>query len=176
MKRFKSILLTIIFLLSTSRAYSAGSVTQTIAEISRGCYEVTFVCIGDAANGSIPATATADNDANGAALNSKIIGKYLTLVKAFPTVGGTAPDAANVFVYDKNGLYLLGSEDGGTTSYAGLNLIHATLTKACLPNLYFARSGLHANYYPRITGAITVAVAAQATASADWTIVLLFEE
>ena len=160
----------------TGIAYSAGTVTQTISEISKGCYEVTFICTGDAANGSIPATATADNDVSGKPLLSKIIGKYLTQVKAFPTVGGTAPDAANVFVYDKHNLYLLGSEDGGGYAYEGLNLIHATLTKSCLPNLYLTRAGLHLNYYPRITGALTLVVTAQGTASANWTIVFVVEE
>jgi hypothetical protein len=77
-------------------------------------------------------------------------------------------------IYDANGLDLLGSIDGGTTAYAGLTLIHATLVRRCLPNLYLPRAGLHVNYYPVVTGTLTLDVDNQATVSADWTIVLTF--
>lgn len=148
-------------------AWPAGSVSQSIAEISKGVFEVTLICVGDSSDGSIPNTVTTDANQ----INSKIRGGYLYSVIAFPTVGGTAPDAASVFIIDKYSLYLLGSEDGGTTAYDGLNLIHATLTRKAKPNIYSPRAGLHLYDYPKITGALTLKVSDQATLSAEWTIV-----
>ena len=43
--------------------WAAGTVTQSIAKISKGRYKVTFLCVGDAAGGTpgvVPATATTD--------------------------------------------------------------------------------------------------------------------
>lgn len=176
MKRLKIfIIIAAVLFLAINTVYSAGSISQTIAQVSKGCYEVTLACTGDASNGDVAATATTDNDANGKALNSVIIGKYLTQVKAFPTSGGMAPDLADVLIFDKHGLELLGSVDGAT-AYNGASLIHATLTRTCLPSIYLAGAGTHANYYPRITGALTVDVSNQGTVSANWTIVLVVEE
>jgi len=100
---------------------------------------------------------------------------YLYRVEARPTSGGTAPDAASVFLFDANGMDLLGSEDG-TTAYSGLNLIHATLPRATVPNLYLPRAGSHLNYFPEIAGTLSMKVIDQSTASADFTIDLIFVE
>lgn len=159
-------------------AWAAGTVTQTITQIAKGRYKVTLVCTGDVAGGTvgtIPATATTDYDTNGALLNGVIIGKYLIEVNAFPTADGTAPDAASVLIKDTNSLDLLGSEDGAT-AYNGLNLIHATLPRSTTPDKYIPRAGLHALYYPQITGALTVSVTDQATAEADFTIELIIDD
>lgn len=168
-------ILTAFFLIIATNAWAAGTVTQSIEEIAKGVYELTFICTGDASNGTIPNTDTADKGTNGNVINGIIRGLKLVEVSAFPTSGGTAPDAANVLVYDSDGLDLLGSEDGGTTSYAGLTLIHATLKRRTVPNAYLPRAGVHANYNPTITGVLTLDVDAQATASANWTIVLMIE-
>ncbi|MCK4718217.1 MAG: hypothetical protein KAT70_06065 [Thermoplasmata archaeon] len=166
-------ILLISCMLIPSLGWAAGTVTQTIQQTGKGVFEVTFVCVGDASLGTIPDTETADNDADGKTLNGKIHGGYLYSVTAFPTSGGTAPDAASLFIRDKNSLYLLGSEDGGTTAYDGLNLIHATLARKAKPNVYIPRAGLHLYDYPKVTGPLTIDVEDQATVSAEWTIVLL---
>jgi len=92
------------------------------------------------------------------------------------TLDATRPDAASIFVLDADSLDLLGSEDGSTTPWAGLNLIHATLARSTFPNMYLPRAGSHANHYPAITGALTVKVIDQATALATWFVVLTFAE
>ncbi len=149
---------------------AAGSCTQTMVN-SPDSYarQVLFACTGADDNGSIPNTATND------AVTAFIKGYRLTQVSAYPTSGGTAPDAADVFILDAGGMDLLGSEDGGTTAYGGLNLIHATLKRSTFPDMYIPRAGVHAFYYPRATGSLTLKVSNQATASADYTIVLDFE-
>ena len=102
----------------------------------------------------------------------KVKGWCFRGVEAYPT-GGTAPSAANVFVLDATGLDLLGSEDGGTTAYNGLNLIHATLKRYCYPNLYTARAGLHMNYIPLVKSLLTLSVS-NSSANGNITIVLIF--
>lgn len=169
----------ILFLLFLSLSFpsflfaAGSSVTQTqdVIRNTQGfpsAHTLTFVCTGDDGNGSIVNTDTST------ANTSFIKGWYFVSAEAYPTSGGTAPDAADVMIYDANGLDLLGSIDGGTTAYAGLTLIHATLARRCLPNLYLPRAGLHVNYYPVVTGTLTLDVDNQATVSADWTIVLTF--
>ena len=147
----------------------AGTVTQEWTNEQRGENRVkvcTLTCVGDAADGSIPDTAfNSDKEANG---------WYLYSVKAFPTAGGTAPDAASVFILDADSLDLLGSEDNGTTAWAGLNLIHETLARKCLPNLNDIKTAAHVSFYPIITSELTLRVVDQATVSADYTIKCTF--
>lgn len=168
MKKLLTILIIICLIAFSGSAWAAGTAPQTLEKVSKYIRTITFVCVGDSGNGSIPNTAT--NTANTAFIR----GWYLTKVEAFPTSGGTAPDAADVMIYDSDGLDLLGSEDGGTTAWAGLTLIHATLKRACVPNLYLPRAGLHVNYYPAITGALTLDVDNQGTNDAEATVVLTF--
>lgn len=158
----------VLYLLSSVAALAAGVVSQMPATISDNTRTITFTCIADSAAATIPNTDT--NSSNTAFIK----GWYLYSVEAFPTTGGTAPDAADVMIYDADGLDLLGSEDGGTTAYAGLALIHATLKRRVLPNLYLPRAGLHVNFAPIITGALTLDVDNQATNSANFTVVLTF--
>lgn len=148
-------------------AAAAGSVTQTPELFSNGsAFRVTFVCIGSADDGSIPNTAIATDTIT--ALKGTY---YLYTVSAYPTSGGTAPDAADVFILDANNEDLLGSADGGTTAKNGLNLIHATLKKTTVPySAYLSQA-----YEPLITGVLTLKVSNQATASADYTIELIFK-
>jgi len=168
MKHFKffGICLGLLFLIA-SAANAAGTVVQSASMVQNDIRQVTFTCTGDASDGSIPNTDT------NTAITGYIKGFYLYKVEAFPTDGGTAPDAADVLIYDSDGLDLLGSEDG-STAYAGLGLIHATLKRSCLPNMHLPRADLHVNFYPSINGALTLDVVNQATASAEYTIVLTF--
>ncbi len=137
----------------------AGTVIQQdVSAYNNIIRKIRFLCTGDATNGAIPDTV----------FNSDgiITGWYIYCVSAYPLAGGKAPDAASVFILDANGEDLLGSPDGGTTAANGLNLIHATLKKTCLP--YVAHTG--ANFYFPITGALTLRVSGQATVSANWVI------
>jgi len=177
MKRSISILIFLAVLFAPVLAFgAAGTVSVAVTkDAPTGIIKVTFTCVGGTAGdaGTIPNT---DITADITRLLTAKKPYYLYRVIAYPTAGGTAPDAADVFVLDANNLDLLGSEDNGTTAYAGLNLIHATLTQSTLPNIYLPRAGLHANYFPEVTGTLTLKVSNQATASADWTIELIFVE
>ncbi len=148
-----------------------GSCVQTrLNYASAGERHLVFTCTGSTVDGSLPDTDTS-------AANTSFIASYkLYQIDAYPTAGGTAPDAADVFVLDEKGLDLLGSEDGGTTAYEGLNLIHASLARSALPNIYLPRGGTHANYDPFINGTLTLRVKNQSTASANYTIVLKFNK
>jgi hypothetical protein len=102
---------------------------------------------------------------------SEISGKYyLYTVAAYPTSGGTAPDAADVFILDAKGEDLLGSADAGTTAKNGLNLIHATLKKTTFPYSTYLQQA----YFPFIINNLTLKVSNQATNSANYTIELIF--
>jgi hypothetical protein len=175
MKRFKNIfgLMVLVAVLSfNSTAFAAGEVTQLTRETYPNSdlriKKLIFLCTGDSSNGSVPNTATSTVN------TSFIEGMRLFQVEAYPTAGGTAPDAASVFILDADGMDLLGAIDGSTTPYNGLNLIHATLKYATAPDLYNLGNTAHTVYYPLITGALTIKVINQATASANWTIVLTF--
>ena len=173
MKRLILVLGMVLMLTIPSMLFAAGSVTVTqgkcpiAATIGKEHRTLIFTCTGDASDGSIP-----DKEISTANFNY-IKGWYLYRVEAYPTSGGTAPDAASVLVFDADDMDLLGSEDG-STAYAGLNLIHATLKKACLPNMYLTRAGLHVNYFYEIKSKLTLSVTDQATVSANWTVVLTF--
>lgn len=132
--------------------------------------QLIFTCTGDVTDGSIPDTTISASDMN------FIRGWCLRKVEAYQTTVGVAPDAdeASIFILDSDGMDLLGSEDGGTTPYAGKYMIHATLKRMCFLNAYFPRAGLHANYYDPIVKLLTLRVIDQATASADYTVVWTF--
>ena len=158
-----AIILAALFLPSLSLA--AGSCTQSVSAYTGGYVIVKLACTGDSTDGSIPNTAIAT-----AAMDLITGTHYLYTVSAYPTADGTAPDAADVFILDANGEDLLGSTDGGTTANKGANLIHATLKKTTLPYTHH----LNAAYFPAITNALTLKTANQETASANYTIELVF--
>jgi hypothetical protein len=128
-------------------------------------FKVTLACSGSPDDGAIPNTAIAT-----ATITALTGMYYLYAVSAYPTAGGTAPDAADVFILDANGEDLLGSTDGGTTANKGANLIHATLKKTTLPYSHY----LSMHYFPPILGTLTLKVSNQATNSANYTIELVF--
>lgn len=166
-KRLTGIIVAMCILATVSLSWAAGSCTQSLYryQTTDSMLMVKFVCTGDSGNGSIPNTAI--STANMAYLLGKF---YLYSVTAYPTAGGTAPDAADVFILGANLEDLLGSVDGGTTANKGANLIHATLTKTTLPYTHY----LSQHYFPAITGTLTLKVSNQATVSANYTIDLLF--
>ena len=133
---------------------------------------VTLSCVGGtgAETGTI-----ADTDLSEAIMD-EIKGMKLESVRAFPTVGGVAPDAGSIFIFDQDGIDLLGCIDGSTTPYNGLNLIHATLPRTAYPTMYIPGGGgaSQQTYNPVIWSQLTLKVIDQITASAEWTIELTF--
>ncbi len=145
------IAMTLLFPMS---AFGAGSCTQTINRLSDGFVIVKLVYTGDSGDGSVPKQTVYSSDL---AVQTGAI--YLYQVKTYP--GATAPDAADVTV-KMDGMDLLGGK--------GVNLIHATSTQDTLPYSTF----MSAYRYPAITSHVSVEVANQATASAKYTIELIF--
>lgn len=165
----KLITITILFLLAFPMGVFGASVTQgSIVDVgedrlnSNPTRTLEFVCVGNPANEEM----TTRNF-------EKVKGWCLTWVEVIP--GATAPDEASIFILDAEGLDLLGCEDGSTTAYAGLYMIHATLKRACYPNLYLARAGLHVNYFPPIRSLLTLKVIDQGAATGMFTVRLTFE-
>ena len=151
-------------------ALSAELVTEgELQKSGKGIYEVAYTLQTDT-SGDITATTFSDD------LVAKVKGKWLMHVEAFPTVGGTAPDAADVVVKDENGIYVLGSIDGGVTAKNGLSLIHATIPKACLPAMYLTGTTAFVNYYWPIRGALTFDILNQGTNTAHITLVFVFTD
>jgi hypothetical protein len=154
------ILLAAVLLSFPSLLMAAGSCTQTPYTYAPGsAVVIKLVCTGDIAGGTV---GTIPTQTITTANMAHILGVYYFYqAKAYPTSGGTAPDAADVAVL-MDGQDMLGAK--------GVNLIHATATYDTFPYSTFMSS----YRYPMITNTITVTVANQATASANWTIELLF--
>jgi hypothetical protein len=138
-------------------AVTPGTAPQSVVwDASGTTVQVTFVCTGSVDDGSIPNTAIAS------ATMTKLLNKYyLYSATAYHTPGGTAPDAADVSI-NMNGMDLLGGK--------GANLIHASATYDTLPYSAF----MSAYRYPAITNTVTLSVANEITASANYTIELIF--
>ncbi len=133
--------------LSTDYNISVGPLQRS----GKGIYEVTYN-IQTASDGSIPAMLLPDNK-----------GKYLLQVDAFATPGGTAPDAADLVVYDENGVYYIVGN--------GVNLIHPTIPKSCVPDMNSV-----INHYWPIRGALYYDILNQATPNANITLDFVFTE
>lgn len=154
----KKLIMTIILavMLMASNLWAAGSCTESVEAYTGGFTIIKLACTGDAADGSIP-TQTISTDA----MNTVLGTFYFYQCKTYPTSGGTAPDAADVTV-NMSGQDMLGGK--------GVNLVHATATQDVMPYSTF----MSTYRYPAVIGTITVAVANQATHSANYTIELIF--
>ena len=178
MKRSIFAIILVMLLASTSWGLTPGSCVQTASESPGGFVYVKLVCTGSPDDGALPNTAISANitaTAQGVRYLTDVMSliqgtHYLYTVAAYPTSGGTAPDTADVFILDANGEDLLGSVDGGTTANKGLNLIHATLKKTTMPYSHY----LSMFYYPAVSGTLTLKVSNQTTASANYTVELIF--
>ena len=172
MKRLLIIVSLLLLVFPAGVLAAAGVVQGTVVDVgedrlnSNPLRTITFV-ITATAGGVIPDTEMTN------ANFEKVKGWCFRGAEAFPTSGGTAPTAANVFVLDANGMDLLGSINGGITAYAGEGLVHATLKRACFPSIYLAYSGLHTNYYTTVKDLLTLKVSNSA-ANANITVVLIF--
>jgi hypothetical protein len=167
MKRIiAAVFLILVFCGGVAGAATPGACTVTISPVPVQTTNppikiLKFVCTANSGTGGLPdQTITA----------APLAGYYLYTVSAYPTAGGTAPDAADVFVLDANGEDLLGSTDGGTTANKGANLIHATLKKTTWPYSTY----LSAPYFPPVLNTLALRVANQSTNSANFTIELVF--
>jgi hypothetical protein len=163
MKKILAFILIVSCLFFSPSLWAAGSCVQSVDYAPGGFIVVDFACTGDAANGTIQNTAVATTTM---AVLTGALKYYLYTVSAFPTAGGTAPDAADVFVLDADGEDLLGSIDGGTTANKGLNLIHATLKKTAFPYSHHMSN----SYAPPVTNTHTLKVSGQTTISANFTV------
>ncbi len=174
MKKLLFLILALALIFPATVFAVAGSCTQTPGAVRNDVNNIqaktiTFVCTGDSGDGSIP-------DIDTTAANTKFIkGWYFYDIEAYPTAGGTAPDAADVMIWNEAGIDMLGAEQLATgAAYAGLNLIQPISPRSTIPNKYLPRGGLHANNYPIVKGVWTLDVNNQSTASADYTIVWTF--
>jgi hypothetical protein len=154
----KTFLFVAIILLWAVSVFGAtpGSVVQSMAGYGPSVQVVKFVVTsGDA--GAMPTTAISTSYMN----TLKAGGYYLYNVKAYPTSGGTAPDAADITVI-MNGLDLLGGK--------GANLLHATATQDTFPYSTVMSSWR----YPLVNNTITVALANHSTNTAHFTFEFVF--
>ena len=170
MKRLLLIIVSLALIGFPAGAFGASITQGSIVDLgeerlnSNPTRTLTYLAVGNPANEVM----TASNF-------EKVKGWCLTWIEVFPTAGGTAPDAASIFLLDADGMDLLGCEDGSTTPYAGLNIIHATLKRACYPNLLLSRAGLHINYFPPVNSLLTLKVIDQGAATGAFTVRLTFE-
>ena len=171
MKKILGILFCIVFMLSASLVFAAGTVTVSDPAFLRSDNPrvaiITFTCKGDVAGGTV---GTIPNTAMSTTQTNRVMGMFLHSVIVDP--GTVAPDAADVFILNAASEDLLGSADG-TTAINGLNLIHATLGRTTTPKTLVPNTS-DANYRPLVTGPLTLKVLNQATAEADWTVTLVF--
>jgi len=155
-KIIATIILAVMLMASSAWALTPGSCVQTPYQLGSGILLVKLVCT-DSPDGGGMATQTVDADTM-ALLKGNY---YLYAVTTYKTVGGTAPDAADITVL-MNGEDLLGGK--------GTNLIHASATQDTFPYSSFMSS----YRFPPIIATITMTIANQATASANYTIELIF--
>lgn len=158
MKKYIAMIFLAVMLMASSAWATAGSCTETVYDPYGGAVIVTLTCTGDSTNGSLPTQTI--SSAVITLLDSKY---YLYNVKAYPTSGGKAPDAADVTV-NMDGQDLLGGK--------GTNLIPASGANDTAPYSAFTSTWR----YPLITSALTVIVANEATTSCNYTIELIFKK
>lgn len=149
--------LALALLPSSLWAATPGTCVQTAYQFaSGGAQLVRFVCTDSADAGGM-ATQTVLNTATADLQTTR----YLYTARAYPTAGGPAPDAADIAVL-MNGQDLLGGK--------GVGLIHATASQDTFPYSAF----MVGYRFPAITNTVTMTISNQATASAKYTIELVF--
>lgn len=122
--------------------------------------EITYAVTCESTVGSMTAITTdADSIADGRTYTELIRGRRFVTIEANP--GTPAPDAASVTVKDSDGYDLLNGN--------GTNLIHATNT---LIDYVEVQDAIPADMTVR--GNLTIALADQATISAQFTLILTF--
>jgi hypothetical protein len=129
----KAITLLLALALLPGMAFAAGSVTVTQYQLSgdQNQLVIKLACVGDAANGSVPATTL-----NAAAISRGLPKEYQAMgfyiYEVWTVAGATAPDAADVSIADALGAVLYievgviqatGTTEGAVTKYRGVNSV-----------------------------------------------------
>jgi hypothetical protein len=145
----KILFVVMAFVLFAVQAFAAGSVTVTKFHSSKNGEQVVFklACVGDASNGSVPATEITDPSNSNPYQN---MGLYLYEVWTV-TPGSGNPDAADIAITDELGASL----------YSEANVISgsaSTKTSGTVP------------FFRQVNSKLTVTVSNQATASATYDI------
>jgi hypothetical protein len=150
MKKLFFLLVAGIVLMGPAMAMAAGSVTVTKEYLSldEKVLILKLACVGDAANGSVPATTIGSNQI-GIGVEYYLVGFYL--YDMWVEVGATAPDAANIAITDSY----------GRTLYPDTEIIPASGTAEATVSL------------SPVVAPITVTQTNQSTASATWDVYIL---
>ena len=153
-------------------ANNDDTATQTISKDDYGGKVIKLVCTADSDGGAF-------SQAVDSTRMDQVRGHFLYEVHAYRTTSGTAPtDASDVTIRDQNYNFLCGSEDDGTTAYAGVDVIDATENQVgvFVPNMYSHRAGEHFTHYYHIDPdmTLTVTVLNNSVNSANFTIELKF--
>jgi len=163
----------------------AGTVTVTITNVpsaqfpefasrkgvktARGSKIVTWACVGDSSNGTVPDTSTdAGMAANGNTITEEITGMFLHKALNIPISGNPTANAGIAFKRVYSGLTAANAPDllGGL----GADLIQNTVAREC-------PASINGNVaYQPVDGAITLVVSDQAVASAQWQVKGFFVE
>jgi len=164
------IIVSLLLLIFPTGVKAASVVQGTVVDVgedrlnSNPTRTLEYVCVGNPSGDDMTMTW---------ANFEKVKGWCLTWVEIIP--GATQPDEASIFLLDEDDMDLLGCEDNATTPYAGYLMVHATLKRACYPNLFLTRAGLHTNYFPTVRSRLTLKVIDQDTADGMFTVRLTFE-
>ena len=148
MKKWFSIIAVLALVMVAVDAFAAGSVTVTKAWEARDKSAIVYklACVGDAANGSVPATTISD-----AGVLPYYNAGYVLYEVWTITPGASNPDAADVSIADALGEVLFSQT--GVISAVVSTKTEGTVTK-----------------YRTVNSNLVVTVANQATASATWDI------
>jgi hypothetical protein len=149
MKKWTVLIMVLAAVALAAEVFAAGTVTVTKYYESRDKTQVVFklACVGDGANGSVPATAI---PADSTTLPYYNAGYYLYEVWTV-TPGASNPDAADVAITDAL----------GATLFSQANVISAVVS---------TKTEGTVTKYRQVNSALTVTVSNQATASATWDI------
>jgi len=158
MKRIAALFAFLLIFALTSAAFGAGSVTQKLDKYPLANMRVlTFSWIGDAANGTVPSTATST------AIVTDIAGWYVYAIETNP--GAVAPTTLyDIVVNDVEGLDIAGGMLANRS---------ATATEKITPRLdstYSIFGGV------LIDGALTLVITNQSVVSATGTVKLLLSK
>ena len=155
---FTAILILMALVFLACQADAAGSVTQAIKSYPNGNMKaVTFSWTGDAANGTVPSTAT------NAAITTEISGWYVYAIETDP--GSVAPTTLyDIVINDASGFDIAGGQLANRS---------ATATERVIPKLD-ATASLYGGSL--VDGALTLVITGQSVVSATGTVKLLLSK
>ncbi len=168
MKKLVCFATMLICLLIAGQAFAAGSVDVNGVKVGRDNIHIVFACTGDASDGSVPDTAIPSTWLEVLRKNNY----YLVDVKTLTTAGGTDPETADVQVLESSlaiseTVDIAPSTPRDVLLGAGANLIHPTEARAIGPAMPI---------YEPVSGSLSLRVVGQATASANYTVILVFSK